>query len=140
MDSIELAKPRALLVEDEALVALAVEDSLRMLGFDPVIAANGVKALAAMAQYGSDFAFVMLDVGLPDMRGDALAHEIRDRAPALPIILATGYDADELVQAFGADNHFRVLAKPYSNHQLRIALAELGLTADLKSQNQKSLP
>ena len=33
---------------------------------------------------------VVIDMGLPDRRGDVLVREIRSLFPALPIVLATG--------------------------------------------------
>ena len=118
---------RALLVEDEALVAMVAEESLRGLGFDPIIAATAREALDAL-DLGEPLSFAMVDVGLPDMRGDALARRLRDIAPGLPIILASGYDRAELQRGFSDDSRLFVLAKPYSERQLREALAELHLT------------
>ena len=43
-----------------------------------------------------DALFAVVDVGLPDGRGDALALELRELRADLPIILATGYDGAHL--------------------------------------------
>ncbi len=116
----------ALLVEDEALVAMIAEENLRSLGFDVIVAGAGAEALAAM-DGGARLSVAIVDVGLPDMRGDALAHRLRDAAPDLPIILASGYDSAELKQGFPGDARLKVLAKPYSESQLRQVLRELDL-------------
>jgi CheY-like chemotaxis protein len=76
---------------------------------------------------GEPLSFAMVDVGLPDMRGDALARRMRDTAPSLPIILASGYDSTELKRGFAGDQRLRVLAKPYSERQLRDVLTDLDL-------------
>jgi CheY-like chemotaxis protein len=123
----EIGSRRVLLVEDEALVAMVAEESLRIMGFDPIIASTAGEALDAMA-LGEPLSFAMVDVGLPDMRGDALARRLRDTSPFLPIILASGYDSAELKRGFAGDLRMRVLAKPYSERQLRDALTELDLS------------
>ena len=122
------APKRVLLVEDEALVSMIAEENLRIMGFEPVAAFTGGEALDAM-RAGPDFSAAIVDVGLPDMRGDALAHQIRVQSPALPIILASGYDSAEIRRGFPGDNRIRVLGKPYSESQLRQALAELDLAS-----------
>lgn len=102
----------ALLVEDEPLVAMLTEDNLRDLGFEPVWVATAAEALKFLR---SDAALVLavIDVGLPDMRGDDLARRIRRDRPELGVILATGHDAVSLRAGFGDDERTVVLAKPY---------------------------
>ena len=128
MSTDELAPRRVLLVEDEALVAMVAEENLRIMGFEPVSAFTAGEALDAMRD-GTRFSAAIVDVGLPDMRGDTLAHQIRVHAPVMPIILASGYDSAELRLGFAGDTRIRVLGKPYSESQLRQALAELDLAA-----------
>ena len=118
---------RVLLVEDEALVAMVAEESLRGMGFDPVTVGTAGEALEAMASGGA-MSVAMVDVGLPDMRGDALVLRIRQDAPEMPIILASGYDGAELRRRFEGDHMLRVLPKPYSEGQLRKTLADLDLS------------
>lgn len=127
MSAEEVGSRKALLVEDEAIVAMVAEESLRGLGFDPILAFTAGEALKAVAR-GEPLSFAMVDVGLPDMRGDALARRLRDTSPSLPIILASGYDSAELRRGFAGDLRLRVLSKPYSERQLRDALTELDLT------------
>ncbi len=126
--SIESVPQRALLVEDEVLVAMAVADSLRLMGFEAVVAATGEEALQAVAQHGPSIALAMIDIGLPDMRGDVLARRVRHALPSLPIVLSTGYDGAELARDFAGDGQTWILPKPYSEAQLRLTLAELGRT------------
>ncbi len=128
MGSADLQSRWALLVEDEVLVAMATEDSLRAMGFEPIMAATGGEALSAIAQHVDSLSCAMIDVGLPDISGDDLARRLRALSASLPIILASGYDSAELRQGFLNDARVRVLPKPYSDRQLRSALADLDLT------------
>jgi len=120
-----LLQPKALLVEDEALVAMIVEDLLEAIGFQPIHTDTATAALAVLAEGGISLAVV--DVGLPDMRGDDLAAKARDLAPDMPIILASGYDTAELKGRFAGDPRVTVLGKPYTEHDLREAICATGL-------------
>ena len=117
----------ALLVEDEILVTMVAEENLRSIGFDPVCVMTAVEALATLAQ-DVNLALAVIDVGLPDMRGDDLAAQAREKSPGLPIVLATGYDSSPLSRRFAGDAGIVILGKPYSEHDLRQAIASLGLT------------
>ncbi len=117
---------RALLVEDEALVALIAEEALASLGFEVEAAASGAEALSAFERAQPDVAII--DIGLPDMRGDDLAREIRSRAPDLAIIMASGYDAAEVASRFGRDARLAVVSKPYTEGDLARAIEGVGIT------------
>jgi DNA-binding response OmpR family regulator len=118
---------KALLVEDEALVAMIAEDYLGAIGFDPLCVDTAKGALDALAD--GDLSLAVIDVGLPDMRGDDLAAKARELAPNLPIILASGFDAAELKRRFIGDSALAVLPKPYTERDLRAAIAAAGLAA-----------
>jgi CheY-like chemotaxis protein len=113
-----------LVVEDEALVAMIAEEALSALGFEPQSARNGVEALALFESF--DPALAVIDVGLPDMRGDELAARLRVLAPNLPIVVASGYDEAELRAQFSHDPRIAVVAKPYTEDDLARATRTLG--------------
>lgn len=116
---------RALLVEDEALVALIAEEALAGLGFQVRAAATAAEALSAFEQERPDLA--VIDIGLPDMRGDELAKAIREKAPDLAIIMASGYDAADIAGRFAGDQRLSVVSKPYTEGDLASAVEGLGL-------------
>ena len=116
---------KALLVEDEALVAMIAEDYLDAIGFVPLCVDTAADALDALA--GGGFSLAVIDVGLPDMRGDDLAAKARQLAPDLPIVVASGFDPAELRLRFAGDGAVVVLGKPYTERDLRAAIAAAGL-------------
>lgn len=121
-------KRKALLVEDEVLVAALAVDALEELGYQISEAGTAKAALEiARADIGS-FALAIIDVGLPDGRGDTLALELRKLRADLPIIIATGYgeaSLDERLRAGGAI----VLGKPYDLTQLHAAIESITTAA-----------
>ncbi len=114
---------KALLVEDETLVAMIAEEILMAIGFEPVSVDAGAPALKALEQGG--FAVAVIDVGLPDMRGDDLAARVRLAYPDLGVVLASGYDEAELRRCFTGDSRVAVLVKPYTERDLREAVASI---------------
>jgi CheY-like chemotaxis protein len=119
---------RALLVEDETLVAMFAEEVLSSLGFELSVAHNGAEARDHWARSAPDLAII--DVGLPDVRGDALARELRAKLPGARILMASGYDVMDLRAAFKGDALTGFLPKPYTEEDLVNAARGLGF--DLK--------
>ncbi|HUH04655.1 MAG TPA: response regulator [Kofleriaceae bacterium] len=91
-------------------------------------AATGAAALALLAEGAVAVpAVALIDIGLPDMTGYALACEIRLRCASPPWLIAlTGFtdlDDDPRARAAGFDLHLR---KPPDLAHLREVLAGLG--------------
>ena len=115
---------KVLLVEDEVLVAALAADALEELGYQTVEATTAKAALEIVSGTAS-FAFAIIDVGLPDGRGDALALQLRRLRAELPIIIATGYDGAHLDERLRGDPRTAVLGKPYDIAQLQAAIASI---------------
>ena len=108
---------RVLLVEDEALIAMNVEDMLDALGYVVVATAAGVEeALAAVEGGGIDAA--LLDVNLRGRPSFPVADALADRG--VPFVFATGYGAHGLRE----DLRDRpVLQKPFKLREMERALS-----------------
>jgi CheY-like chemotaxis protein len=119
------ADAKVLLVEDEALVAALAVDALEELGYQTVEAASS-KAAMEIVSGTATLAFAIVDVGLPDGRGDALAIELRKQRPELPIIIATGYDQAHVDGGLRAHQRTAILNKPYDIAQLQAAIRQIG--------------
>jgi DNA-binding response OmpR family regulator len=113
---------RLLLVEDEALIRLDAADSLRECGFDVDEAASASQAREVMNDASRIIGGVIIDLGLPDLRGDELAAELRAARPSLPIIIASGFSSNEVRRRFREDSRTAFVDKPFSADQIRRAL------------------
>jgi DNA-binding response OmpR family regulator len=112
---------KVLLVEDEVLVAALAVDALEELGYQ-TLEVTTAKAARAIALGAEPLVFAVVDIGLPDGRGDALALELRTARPGLPIVIATGYGGDHLDPALRKQERTAVLSKPYDIAQLQAAI------------------
>jgi len=122
-------KNKILLVEDEAMIAMLTVENLRELGFEVEEAANATAALAAARKNISDFAAAVIDIGLPDRKGDDLALELKTLRPDLPIVIATGEGDGALDGKLKKIDNLTLLKKPYDSAGLDKSLKALGVDA-----------
>ena len=109
-----------LLVEDNPDVANASTGLLEALGYRVRWVSDAGAALEAIESNGIDLVFS--DIVMPGkMDGVGLARTIRDRHPAMPILLVTGYSTS----AQEATSQFPILRKPYQLHELSRELEKL---------------
>jgi two-component system OmpR family response regulator len=115
---------RLLLVEDDAMLGMAIRDHLVAHGH----AADWAERLAVAedAQFGTAYDVILLDLNLPDGRGLEFLKRLRRRGDTTPVIVITAMDQlsiriDGLNS--GADDY---LVKPFD---LRELLARLGAVA-----------
>jgi len=110
---------RILLVEDSAVVQAVVKGALRKYRCQVVCAADGVAALATLAQIG-DPDLVLLDINLPRMNGLELLGELRASglAARVPVIIVST-EGEEHDIARGMEAGARAyLRKPFRAEQL----------------------
>ncbi len=99
---------RALLMEDNDEVAQVTGRMLEQLGYEVHTVPAALAGLEAVERMNFDL--VVSDIVVPgEMDGLSFAHALRQRHPALPILLVTGYSAN----AGQAEGDFHVLRKPY---------------------------
>jgi PAS domain S-box-containing protein len=102
---------RVLLVEDDENVGRSSREMLEDLGYATTWATNAGRALEMLDSERRPFDVVFSDVIMPGMNGVDLARAIRERHPALPVILTSGYSD---VLAGEGTRGFPFVQKPYS--------------------------
>ncbi len=90
---------RVLLAEDDPTISEPLARALRREGYDVMVRADGVSALAA-ASSGPDL--VVLDLGLPQMDGLEVCRRIRSSGLVIPVLILTAR-ADEVDTVVGLD-------------------------------------
>lgn len=102
-----------LLVDDEKMVLEVGRAILQRLGHDVLTAESGEEALARFSQHRDSIGCVVLDLTMPGMDGKETFTQMRELKPALPIIIASGLSADQVINQFGSVPPTSVIQKPY---------------------------
>lgn len=121
-----LRQPRTiLLIDDELNVRQVTARMLERLGYLVVTAPDGESGLALLADGIIKPDLVLLDLTMPGIGGSATAWQINLRHPDLPIVLISGYQADEV--SAGQENLITAgfIQKPFTLDTLRKALKEV---------------
>ncbi len=118
------AKLRILVIDDDPLVLRSVSDVLSQDGHSVTVAEggeHGIELFSAAERTAQRFSIVLTDLGMPHVDGRQVAAAIKSLAPAVPIVMMTGWGA-ELSSVSCVD---RVLNKPPRFADLRRALSDL---------------
>lgn len=100
-----------LVVEDDKGLQKYLKELLLDNGYAVNTAADGIQALESLKKGEPDI--LVLDLGLPNMSGEAVCLEVRKKYPGLPIIILTAKDSiSDIVQGLnlGADDY---MTKPF---------------------------
>lgn len=109
---------RILVVDDDADVRRFIVDCLQSLGYSVDEAAEGRSALRRLEETPPDL--LIVDYAMPGMTGVDVVMEARASAPALPIIMATGYADMEAVDRVMPPES--LLRKPFRLAELATAV------------------
>ncbi len=107
---------KILVIEDDRSIHKALRRLFEGEGFSVEFATDGESGLAAFR--AAPASFVVLDLGLPKLPGREVCREIKNEAPAVPVIVLSAA-ADEvdkvLLLELGADDY---VTKPFSPKEL----------------------
>src|SRR5262249_56221994 len=101
---------RCLVIDDEAEVGRVLGDVLQTSGHRVVVLADGAEAIAHFRSEPFDLVFT--DLAMPRVSGWQVAQVVKELAPAVPVVLVTGFGVEltaEERQTHGVD---MVLVKP----------------------------
>lgn len=116
---------KVLLVDDNDLIRKIGAKLLSALGFEPLLAADGLEALEVLNQHGKDVTLVILDLTMPRMNGEETFREMRVRHPDIPVILTSGFNEQDTVQHFLGKGLAGFLQKPFQVEDLRARIREV---------------
>jgi len=112
MDKME----KILIIEDEESILMALEDNLRLEGYEVSSAIDGQLGLSMAKEQGYDL--IILDIMLPKIDGFEVCKQLRQEGITTPILMLTakGQEIDKVLGLeLGADDY---VTKPYSPREL----------------------
>lgn len=126
---------KVLVIDDEPAIRKLLRMGLSTQGYEVLEAPNGKSGLELLAL---DPALVILDLGLPDIRGHQLLRMIRERSDSIPIVvLSSREDEAGKVEALdlGADDY---LTKPFGMEEL-LARMRAALRHQLQAKGERPI-
>ncbi len=107
---------KILIIEDEESILMALEDNLRLEGYEVLSARDGREGLSMAKERGHDL--IILDIMLPQIDGFEVCKELRQAGITTPILMLTAksQEIDKVLGLeLGADDY---VTKPYSPREL----------------------
>jgi DNA-binding NtrC family response regulator len=126
---------RVLLVEDDSDMARALTEYFRGFGLGLETAPSACDARRALETGIPDL--VLLDLGLPDCKGEELLAEILGKYPGLPVVVATGHNESETARECLRRGACDYLTKPYVLAEVQAAVRREFRRASLKRQARR---
>ena len=111
-----------ILVEDETLVREITARVLGRAGYHVLEAQDGEEALRMACRHAGQIDLVITDVVMARLGGLELARRVADERPGLPILLMSGYNAEEMP---ADDPAIGFLQKPFTPNALLQTVAAL---------------
>jgi len=116
-----MAEMQILVVEDEAIVAEAIQKKLQKLGYTvPSTASSGEEAIKIVEKINPDL--VLMDIVLQgDMDGIEAAEQIRTRFN-IPVVYLTAYSDEKTLLRAKITEPFGYIIKPFKERELQVAI------------------
>jgi signal transduction histidine kinase len=129
------ARPRVLVVDDNAALVDNLTEVLADAGYDVRGAVTCAEALVAASQDGFDVALV--DLRLPDGDGTALAPRLKEKSASGEVVLLTGYATLESAVAAVRAGACAYLVKPCATHELLVTVEQAMRQVRLHAEKQE---
>ncbi|NNL66096.1 MAG: PAS domain S-box protein [Myxococcales bacterium] len=114
-----------LVVDDEESIRRLAVRALESRGFTVLVARDGREAVETFRRHAAEIRAVVMDVMMPEMRGDEAFLAMRDYDPDVRVILSSGYGVDEFLDRVPADGLAGFLHKPYRHETLLQRIREI---------------
>jgi signal transduction histidine kinase/ActR/RegA family two-component response regulator len=119
-----------LLVEDDAMVSMTAVATLQSFGYRVTHAQDGKTALEQVTAHPGRFQLVLLDLRMPGLSGEATFGKLHELEPSLPVLIWSGYGAEQDVSNMLKRGAVGFVQKPYR-------VAELSRTVAAKIRRPK---
>lgn len=113
-------------VDDEPLICMTIERLLTRSGLKVGTAHDGLDALEKIRQEDpAGIACLILDVTMPKMGGLQTLERLREFLPQVPVLIMSGYDESDSLEAFKDLDVTGFIHKPFRMEQLETRLKKI---------------
>jgi DNA-binding NtrC family response regulator len=127
-----VARARVLVIDDDQIVLDSISQILTDENYDVDVSLRGAEGLDRAIR--EDYDIVLTDIRMPDIGGIKVLRGIRQKRPALPVVMITGYataPSAEMAMKLGAADF---IEKPFEPEELLKTVASALQTARTPSR------
>ena len=117
--------PTVLVVDDERPVRELAARMLQEAGYDTIQAVDGQDAWRQLRRPAGKVEAIVADVVMPNTTGTELLARDQDDFPELPVVLLSGYSADDLRARGLEQSPVPLLTKPFRQEELVGAVSRI---------------
>ena len=129
------AKPRVLIIDDDAGMRGLLESDLRLRHFEPVCVASAQEAFDAIGH--RDFEAVLTDLKMPGIDGIQLCSRLAANRPDIPVVVMTAFGSMEAAIAAIRAGAYDFVTKPIELELLAMILSRAVERRRLEQQVRK---
>ena len=107
---------RVLIIEDDEITSGALSEGFAQMNESAFICSKGNEGLHELLE--GDYDVAIIDIGLPEISGEDIIHEIKDKGIKIPIIVLTGDLDPELKKRLLEMGVNDFMVKPFSFREL----------------------
>jgi CheY-like chemotaxis protein len=108
-----------LVADDEPAVRSVARRVLERAGYRVCVAGDGRAALEVFTAHAAEISAVLIDLTMPQLRGDEVIRELRRMRPDVRVVLSSGFVENRGARAL---EHVRFLPKPWTPEDLLAAV------------------
>jgi len=117
-DSVRGGTETILLIEDDLGVRALAARTLQSLGYDVLLASDGLEALQVLATTDKTIALLVTDVVMPNLSGPALVAALGDRRSLMAVLYVSGHTDDAVLRHGVLQAEVDFLQKPFTASML----------------------
>jgi PAS domain S-box-containing protein len=107
-----------LVVDDEEGVRDLIRAVLQRQGYRVISASDGRQAIERYRKHAREIDAVLLDLTMPELDGEATLAELQAIAPAVRVVLMSGYSESKVAGRFASKGTAAFLQKPFRHKEL----------------------
>lgn len=120
-----IGRETILVVEDDPSVRGLVQETLRLSGYEVLVARHGIEALLTGAKHLGPIHLLLTDVAMPQMSGPEVAEKLAVVRPEIKILFMSGYPDHPVFEQGGIDRDTAFLQKPFTPNLLTQKVREV---------------
>lgn len=125
-----------LLVDDEEMVLDVTGQMLKRMGMHVLTAKDGLEAVATYRGHQVEIDIVLLDMTMPYLNGEETFQELHKINPEVKVVIASGYNEDDITSRTQSKGLAGCLQKPYTLAKLRSLFSRV-MSAEYSTHKEK---